>query len=208
MYWYVRLLYTLRLASEVLFAHLTPALFFRWHSGNVLHHHNWHLMGHFEFLNGSRKIFPLNISEKFHWQHLFENQRQRLIAFNFVNAIQYLRISKNYVANGDHHHQYKSLTWPWLVPIRYQSHTWLLSGPLRQQNPISGCNMKLIWLLFFNTLSFNFIPTPNKSHVNCPVVVPTNHCQSCIASFAWCALIKVVTFLFLQMFVSNHIAFE
>ena len=30
-------------------------------------------MGYFEFLHGSRMIcLPLNISEKLHWQHLFE----------------------------------------------------------------------------------------------------------------------------------------
>ena len=47
--------------------------------------------------------------------------------------------------------------------------------------------MELIWLLFLNTLSFNFVPTPRKSlrftrfrrsYVNHPVVVLTNYCQS------------------------------
>ena len=32
-------------------------------------------MGYFEFLNSSRKIcLPLNISEKLHWQNVFEKQ--------------------------------------------------------------------------------------------------------------------------------------
>ena len=48
----------------------------------------------------------------------------------------------------------------------------------------------LIWLLFLNILSFNFFPTSSRSlkfrrfrtsYVNCHVVVPTNHYQSCPA---------------------------
>ena len=48
-------------------------------------------------------------------------------------------------------------------------------------------SMKLIWLLFLNIFSFNFVPTPRKSlrftrfrrsYVNHPVVVLTNHYQS------------------------------
>ena len=36
--------------------------------------HNKHQMGYFEFLNGLSIIgLPLNISEKLHWQYLFEN---------------------------------------------------------------------------------------------------------------------------------------
>ena len=47
--------------------------------------------------------------------------------------------------------------------------------------------VELIWLLFLNIISFNFVPTPNKSlrftrfkrsYVNRPAVVLTNHCQS------------------------------
>ena len=47
--------------------------------------------------------------------------------------------------------------------------------------------VELIWLLFFNILSFNFVATPNKSfrftkfrrsYVNRPAVVVANHCQS------------------------------
>ena len=50
--------------------------------------------------------------------------------------------------------------------------------------------MELIWLLFLNMLSFNFLPTLNKSlrftrfrgsYVNRPTVVLTNHCQSYVA---------------------------
>ena len=47
--------------------------------------------------------------------------------------------------------------------------------------------VELIWLMFLNIFSFDFIPTPNKalrftrfrrSYVNRPAVVLTNHCQS------------------------------
>ena len=41
---------------------------FRFGPGSFLHNHNKHLTAYFEFL-----YFPLNISEKLHWQHLFEN---------------------------------------------------------------------------------------------------------------------------------------
>ena len=68
--------------------------------------------------------------------------------------------------------------------------------------------VELIWLLFFNILSFNFIQTPNKSlrfrkfrRRN------VHHGQSCAAFFGWCALSKVSTFLFLQLFVPNNSAF-
>ena len=47
--------------------------------------------------------------------------------------------------------------------------------------------VKLIWLLFWNKFSFNFVPTPRKSlrftrfrrsYLNRPAVVLTNYCQS------------------------------
>ena len=62
--------------------------------------------------------------------------------------------------------------------------------------------VELVGLLFLNTFSFNFAPTPNKplgftrfrrSYVNHPAVVLTNHCQSYTAL---CALFKVARFLF------------
>ena len=43
-------------------------------SNNVLWHHNKRLMGYFEFLYGLGTVcFLLNIPEKLHWQHPFEN---------------------------------------------------------------------------------------------------------------------------------------
>ena len=53
--------------------------------------------------------------------------------------------------------------------------------------------MELIWLLFLNTLSFNFVPTTRKSlrlfirfiksYINFSAVVRTNYCQSFTAFF-------------------------
>ena len=44
---------------------------------NVLCHLNKHLMGYFEFPDGLRIIcVPLNIPEKMHLQHLFENPEE------------------------------------------------------------------------------------------------------------------------------------
>ena len=66
--------------------------------GNVLCHHNKHLMRYFEFLIGSRIIcLPLNISEKLHWQHcLWKARRGRdsspsslLIPYTQTNNIYY-----------------------------------------------------------------------------------------------------------------------
>ena len=42
-------------------------------AGNVLCNYNKYLMGYFKFLHGSRIIcLSLNISEKLHWQYVFE----------------------------------------------------------------------------------------------------------------------------------------
>ena len=52
---------------------------------------------------------------------------------------------------------------------------------------VLAATVDLIWLLFLNILSFNFVPTPGKSlrftrfrrsYVQHPAAVLTNHCQS------------------------------
>ena len=51
--------------------------------GNVLRHHNKHLMGYLEFLHGWRIIcLALNIAEKLHWQHL--SKKLEVIFFFFA----------------------------------------------------------------------------------------------------------------------------
>ena len=66
----------------------------------------------------------------------------------------------------------------------YQSCTWPRSNPFCWQTHVLFVTVELIWLLFLNILSFNFVPTPSKclrlkrfrkSYVNRPDVVLTNH---------------------------------
>ena len=73
-------------------------------------------------------------------------------------------------------------------------------------------SMKLIWLLFLNIFSFNFVPTPRKSlrftrfrrsYVNHPVVVLTNHCQSYTAFLLDMRCSKWPRSFFLQLLVST-----
>ena len=111
-----------------------------------------------------------------------KNQKShRLIAFIFVNTMQYPRTLKNNI---------------------YHSNKWGLLQFLHLDiSPVTGHNLvhsvgkthvlivtvNLIWLLFLNILSFNFVAAPRKflrftrfirSYVNRPAVVLTNHCQS------------------------------
>ena len=125
---------------------------------------------------------PLNISE-LHWQYVLKELEtgQRFIALVFVNTIQYLRTLKNNIYHSN----------KWGPPLFLHLHT----------NPVIGhalvhsfdktnaldVTVDLIWLLYLNILSFNFVATPRKSlrftrfirsYVNRPAVVLTNHCQS------------------------------
>ena len=74
----------------------------------------------------------------------------------------------------------------------------------------------LIWLLFLNILSFNFVATPRKSlrftrfirsYVNRPAVVLTNHCQSYTAFLLDVRCSKLPCSIFLQLFVPNDSVF-
>ena len=69
---------------------------------------------------------------------------------------------------------HQSCTWPVLAHSVDKIHILVVTG-------------ELIWLLFLNILSFNFVPKPNtsfrltrfkRSYVNRPAIVLTNHCQS------------------------------
>ena len=109
-------------------------------------------------------------------------KRQRLIAFIFVNTIQYPRTLKNNIGHSN----------KWGPPLFLHLNT----------NPVIGhavvhsvdkthfldVTLDLIWLLLLNILSFNVVATPRKSlrftrfirsYVNHPAVVLTNHCQRC-----------------------------
>ena len=133
---------------------------------------NGNLMDHFEFLHGLRMIcLPLDISEKLHYQHLFEKlgkaDTQELLNNNKCHSRKrepspFFHSDTNLVLGGH-------------VLVHSAGKTYVLS-----------VTVELTWLLFLNTLSFNFFPTPNKylrfrrfrrSYVNCHVVIPTNYCH-------------------------------
>ena len=99
----------------------TCLFFFDMAPGNVLCHHNRHLMRYFEFLHGLLIIcLLLNIWGKLHWQHLFkkigEAETRCFHLFIFVNMIQYAHIKKSSIdhSNGDHHYFF---IW---IPILHQ----------------------------------------------------------------------------------------
>ena len=81
---------------------------------------------------------------------------------------------------------------------------------------VLDATVDLIWLLFLNILSFNFVATPRKSlrftrfirsYVNDPAVVLTNHCQSYTAFLLDVRFSKLPCSIFLQLFVPNDSAF-
>ena len=124
-------------------------------TGSEYIHHNIHLMGYFEFLHGSRVIcLPLNISENC-IDHISSKsqKRQWLIAFILVNTMQYPRISI-YHSNR------------WGPPPFFHWDTNPVLGHViihSDKTHVLVVTVELIWLLFLNILSFNFVPTPSKS---------------------------------------------
>ena len=138
-------------------------------------------MRYFEFPHCSRMFcLHLNISEKLHLQHLFE----KLIAFVFLNMIKHQHILKNNI----NHSKKRG------PPQCFHLHT----NPALCRVLIYSVNkahvlvatVGLFWLFFLNLLSCNFVPLLNKSlrftrftriFSNHPVVILTNHCQSCNA---------------------------
>ena len=148
-----------------------------------MRHHDKRLMGHFEFLFGLRiTCLSLNISEKFYWQHLFESpKRQKFIAFIFVNTVQYQHTLKNNI-----YHSNKQVPLPFFHSDTNPALGHVLVHSIDKTHALV-VTAKLIWLLFLNIASFNFIPTPNKSlrftrfrrsYVNRTVVPLTNGCQN------------------------------
>ena len=78
------------------------------------------------------------------------------------------------------------------LSFRNQPCTCPPSGLFCKQDPFLVVKQELIWLLFLNIFSFNFVRTQKKSlrfrrlrtrYVNCPVIVSTNDCQSFRAFF-------------------------
>ena len=132
------------------------------------------------------------------------------MAFIFVNMIQHPHILKNSI---DH----LSKRGP---PPFFHSNTNLVLGNVLvysvEKAHVLVVTGELIWLLFLNILSFNYMQTPNKSHgfkkfrrsyVHLSIVVQINHCQMCTYFFTWCSLLKAAIFSFFQLFVRNDSAF-
>ena len=107
---------------------------------------------------------------------LWKTKRERLIAFIFVNTIQHLRILKNRI---DH----SSEPGP---PSFFHPHTKTVLGRILihfvNKAHVLVATVELIWLLFLDIFSFNFVQTLNRSlrfrrfkrnYVNHPVVVPS-----------------------------------
>ena len=129
-------------------------------------HHNKHLMGYFEFLPGSRIIFlPLNISEKLHWQHLFEKLeevRYSSPSSLLIRCNTYIHPEKQHLYSNKRLSFFHSDTNPVLGHVMVHS---------VDKTHVLVVTVKLIWLFFLNILSFNFV-------LRLPAVVLTNHCQS------------------------------
>ena len=92
---HVDLIYVLRSGVES-FSHTLHLPYFSYGTyGNVLCHHNRHLMAHFEFLHYSEVIcLPLNIIEKLYWHHLFEKLGEAETIITSI-SLQYPLILKN-----------------------------------------------------------------------------------------------------------------
>ena len=130
-------------------------------------------VGSFEFLNGSRitcieyfRKVALTTSSKI-------EKRQRLIAFTLVNAIRYPHTLKNNI-----YHSIKRGP----PPFSHMDTNPVLGHVLVHsfdKTHVLVVIVELIWLLFLNIFSFNFVPTLNKSlrfirfrrsYVNSPAV--------------------------------------
>ena len=137
-----------------------------------------------------------------HWQYVFKKlEKGRFIAFIFLNTIQYPRTLKNNI---------HCFIW---IPVLQLATAMVHSVG---KTHVLDVTVDLIWLLFFNILSFNFVTTPRKplrftrfirSYVNRPAVVLTNHCQSYTAFLLDVRCSKLPCSIFLQHFVPDDSAF-
>ena len=107
-------------------------------SGNVLCHHSKHLMGYFEFLNGSRMIFlPFEYFRKTRLIMCLRKEKQRLFLFIFFNTIECPRTT----LNNDIYHSNKQKSPPFFH-LGTNSWHFFIRIPILfcWQNPCSGCN--------------------------------------------------------------------
>ena len=168
-------------------------------------------MGYFEFLHDSRIFYLLlNISENCIDNISSKSQkRQRIIAFGFVDTIQYPHTVKNNIYHS------KKLG----PPPFFHSDTNPQLGQVLvhsvDKTHILVVTVKLIWLLLMNIVSFNFFSIRNKSlrftrfrgSYNRIAVILTNNCQSYTAFLLDLRCSKQPPYFFLQLFVPNYSAF-
>ena len=138
------------------------------------------------------------------------SKRQRFIAFIFVNSMQYPHTLKN---NTYHSNKQGPPLFLHLDTNPVIGHALVHSV---EKTNVLDVTVDLIWLLFLNILSFNFVTTPRKSlrfrrfirsYVNHPAVVLTNYCQCYIAFLLDVRCSKLPCSIFLQWFVPNDSAF-
>ena len=63
----------------------------------------------------------------------------------------------------EQHRSFRETGTSTIFSLGYQYCAWPCSAPFFWQKPFFDCTVELIWLLFLNILSFNFVPTPNRS---------------------------------------------
>ena len=129
--------------SEVIFAHLVHALFFRWHL----------VMCH--LITDIRSDILIFFE---YFGKITSQKRQRLIAFIFVNMIEHPGILKNDI---DH------LSKRGPPPFCHSDTNLVLGNVLDnsvEKTHVLVVTGELIWLLFLNILFFNYVQEPSKSH--------------------------------------------
>ena len=103
-------------------------------------------------------------------------KRQRFITFIFVNTIQYSRPMKNNI--------YRSSKWGPPLFLHLDTNPVIGHALVHSvdKTHVLDVTVDLIWLLFLNILSFNFVATPRKSLRFTRFIrfirTVTNHCQS------------------------------
>ena len=126
---------------------------------NVSWHHNKHLMGYFKFLLGSRIIcLPFNIPENLYWQHLFQKREEAETHSLYLS--QYNTIATHPEEQHPPFSQKGPLPFFHLDASPVLGHVLIYSV---DKTHVLVVTVELIWLLFLNMLSFNFISAPNKS---------------------------------------------
>ena len=123
-------------------------------SKNVLSHHTKRLMRYFQFLYGSGIICFLWIFQKNCIDNISSKSqiRQGLVAFILVNTIQYPRTPKNNIYHSNKFHHFFNTN-------RVFGHVLIHSF---DKIRVLVVTVELIWLLFLNVFSFNYVRTPNK----------------------------------------------